>query len=223
MKAIELTLTVEMLGTKANRPDIFDQYQASLNEDAEGRAEEIANAAALPPKDGDDGMTVFHRDVKTGLLGVYDYQIKGFIKEAAQALNRFDKEYRGGMEKMPAFKTKISQCLFVYPRFIPFVFEGGTESLGVCQRPLVGQTAQGQRIALAKSETVPAGTKLIFRIEILSAEVRKYFPLWMDYGVRTGMGQWRNSGKGRFTYVCEDVASNGVGEPAGMFPATLVQ
>lgn len=27
---------------------------------------------------------------------------------------------------------------------------------------------------------------------------------WLDYGVLRGIGQWRNSGKGRFTYEVLD-------------------
>lgn len=207
MKIVSATFTEEILGTKASDKDIFDKYQASLNPTVVGHDEEMANAPETSA--AASGMTIFHKD-KDGRYGVYDYQVKGFIKEAAQALNRFDKEFRGGLEKMSAFKTKISQTIFVYPRFIPFILPEGLE-LGVCQRPLVGQTAQGQRIALAKSETVPAGTILRFNVEILSAEVEKYFPLWMDYGMRTGMGQWRNSGKGRFTYTFKEVVSDGYG------------
>ena len=28
---------------------------------------------------------------------------------------------------------------------------------------------------------------------------------WLDYGILRGIGQWRNSGKGRFTYIAYEV------------------
>lgn len=35
---------------------------------------------------------------------------------------------------------------------------------------------------------------------MLDEGLEKYVREWLDYGVFSGIGQWRNSGKGRFTY-----------------------
>ena len=72
--------------------------------------------------------------------------------------------------------------------------------MGTCQRPLRASTAQGERIALANSETIPAGSSIEFKVICLSDSYKKAVIEWLDYGSFKGLGQWRNSGKGRFTY-----------------------
>ena len=39
-----------------------------------------------------------------------------------------------------------------------------------------------------------------FTVVCLSAEHKAAVLEWLDYGILRGIGQWRNSGKGRFTY-----------------------
>ena len=70
----------------------------------------------------------------------------------------------------------------------------------ICQRPLRGQTAQGERVALASSECIPAGASMVFSIRLLLPEHRNAVIEMLDYGKLRGFGQWRTSGKGRFTY-----------------------
>jgi hypothetical protein len=69
-----------------------------------------------------------------------------------------------------------------------------------CQRPLRASTAQGERIALAHSETVPTGSWFDVEIKCLVDGYTKIVKEWLDYGELRGLGQWRNSGKGKFTY-----------------------
>jgi len=72
-----------------------------------------------------------------------------------------------------------------------------------CQRPLRAQTAMGERIALANSEELPAGTWCDFKLSTLieDAQTQKAIVEWFQYGFLRGIGQWRNSGKGRFGCV----------------------
>ena len=72
--------------------------------------------------------------------------------------------------------------------------------MGECQRPLRAQTAQGERISLANSETVPAGATCEFTVICMKPDLMKVVKEWLSYGVAHGTGQWRNSGKGRFTW-----------------------
>jgi hypothetical protein len=72
--------------------------------------------------------------------------------------------------------------------------------VGRCERPLRAQTAQGERVALASSETVPAGCTLEFTVIALREDLLDYVEEWLDYGGLRGFGQWRNSGKGCFTW-----------------------
>jgi hypothetical protein len=190
---LKLTLTEEMLGTKAANPDVFADFIASKHPSGTPQRDELDNAEHRE----ESGTTVFHRD--NGVLGIYDYQIKGFFKDACQATNRFDKEVRRGLEKLSAYKSKIDGTVFVSPRFIPITLPAGSK-VGVCERPLRADTAQGPRVSVCRSETVPAGSVIEFEVSILAKELAPYIDLWLDYGKLRGLGQWRNSGKGRFTY-----------------------
>jgi hypothetical protein len=189
---IRLTLIEELLGTKAANPDVFTDFIASKHPSGTPQRDELDNADHRE----EAGTTVFHRD-PSGRAGIYDYQIKGFLKDACGALNRFDKEFRNGLEKLAAYKTKIDGAIFVNPRFIPIVM---TETLGVCERPLRADTAQGPRVSVCRSETAPAGSTLEFEVLVLSKELEPYLHEFFKYGKLRGLGQWRNSGKGRFTY-----------------------
>ena len=91
--------------------------------------------------------------------------------------------------------------VFVEERKIPYEFKGG---MGECQRPLRASTPQGERVALAHSETVPAGATVEFTIVILKDDMETAVREWLDYGRLRGIGQWRNSGKGRFEWEEEE-------------------
>ena len=110
-----------------------------------------------------------------------------------------DYEYELGryQKKVADQQKEIDKLIFPEPRCIPFDNYG---EIGVCQRPLRAQTAQGERISLAMSEEIPAGASITFDIVCLSSDHEKAVREWLDYGRFSGIGQWRNSGKGRFTW-----------------------
>lgn len=209
---VRLTLKEEMLGTKAANPDVFADFIASKHPKGTPAKDELDNAEHRE----EAGTTVFHRvtrkslaafnpvlaqggDPEEKLVGIYDYQVKGFFKDACGSMNRFDKEHRDGLDKLSAYRSKIDGCIFVKPRFIPVLIP--TEAkVGVCERPLRADTPQGPRVSVCRSETVPAGCVLEFEIEILAAELKPYVKLWLGYGAKRGLGQWRNSGKGVFEF-----------------------
>lgn len=204
---VKLTLTQEMLGTKAANKEVFKDWIASKHPSGTPQRDELDNAEHAE----ESGTTIFHRD--NGVVGIYNYQIKGFFKEACGALNRCDKEYRNGLDPLKAYKTKIDKVIYVNPRFIPLELPEGWEGapaliqspsgvhlLGVCERPLRCDTAQGPRVALARSEEVPVGTTLTFEVSVMAKELRPYVELWLGFGKLSGLGQWRNSGRGTFTY-----------------------
>jgi hypothetical protein len=125
---------------------------------------------------------------------MWDYQIKGFFKDACGCLARVPGTKSAGLK---AYRKIIDGTIFVFPRKIFINLEG---KIGDCQRPLRASGPQGERVALAHSETVAAGSRIEFVVELLD---ERYVPLikeWLDYGKLRGLGQWRNSGKGRFTY-----------------------
>ena len=59
---------------------------------------------------------------------------------------------------------------------------------------------QGERVALAESETIPAGSSIEFTIMTFDDGLWPTITEWLQYGRYRGIGQWRNSGKGRFEY-----------------------
>lgn len=191
---VKVTYTENLLGTASANPDIHKEFIASKAPDAPSREDEIIalGVEAVEEK----GMTIFPK-LEDGTPFTYDYQWKGFFKESCSMLRRVD-----GTEskKRKAFKKEIDGLVFVEPRKIPLILPDD-EEIGNCQRPLRASTAQGERVALANSETVPAGTTQEFDILLLDEKMEKVVVEWLEYGRLHGTGQWRNSGAGRFT--CE--------------------
>ena len=188
---VRLTLTEEVLGTASNNPEIHSDYIASKAPDAKSREEEIE--AIGVDAEVEKSMTVFPRN-ENGDPIMWDYQIKGFFKDACGMLRKVTGTKSS---KIKAYKKEIDGLIFVQERQIPFVYEG---EIGNCQRPLRAQTAQGERISLANSETIPVGATLEFTVECLVDSDMEAVEEWFDYGRLRGLGCWRNSGKGRFTW-----------------------
>ena len=105
--------------------------------------------------------------------------------------------------KIKNYKKNIDGLLFPTPRQIIINIPEGLK-MGIIQRPLRASTAQGERIALASSETVPAGSSIEFDIDVFDIAMIPGIVECLDYGVYRGLGQWRNSGKGLFTYTIID-------------------
>jgi hypothetical protein len=199
---IKMTFTEEALGTKAANKKVFADFIASKHPSGTPQRDELDNAEHRE----EAGTTIFHT-FPDGKIGIYDYQIKGFFKEACGSCNRMDSDVylldgiksKDGSKKLTAYKTKIDGCIFVFPRMIPAIFPEGQED-GVCERPLLAATAQGPRVTLARSQTIPVGTTIEFDVQIYDSDLKEYVVAWFKYGALRGMGAWRNSGKGRFTF-----------------------
>lgn len=187
---VKLTFQEEILGTASNNPEIHSEFIASKAQDAMKIEEEVA--AIGVEEVIEKSMTVFPRN-PDGVPILYDYQIKGFFKDACGVLRRVT---GSKSSKVKAYKKEIDGLVFVAPRMIPLTIPGG--QLGTCERPLRAQTAQGDRVALANSETAPAGTTIEFEIQCLTKDMYNLMTELLDYGTLRGIGQWRNSGKGRF-------------------------
>lgn len=194
---LRCTLTEEMLGTKAANHDVFADYIASKCPDDDLRKQELDTAEHKE----EAGTTVFHRGDDDRPI-IWDYQVKGFLKEAGNVLRQTIPGTKDGVKvknKYSGAKTKFDNFVFVYPRIIPLHFDG---DVGICERPLRVDTMQGPRVTVARSETVPAGTWFDIGIMFLDGgPITDAMILeCLDYGALKGLGQWRNSSKGRFTY-----------------------
>ena len=187
---IKITFIEELLGTASANPDVQREYIASKSPDA-GTIEDEVKAIGVDAA-VEKSMTVFPRE--DGKPFLYDYQIKGFFKDSCGALARVPGTVSN---KIKAYKKIIDGTIFVQPRKIHFDLSG---KVGSCQRPLRAETAQGPRIALANSETIPADSSITVEVVLLDEGAEKLLREWLDYGKLRGIGQWRNSGKGRFTW-----------------------
>ena len=192
---VKITFLEPVLGTWPSNENVARDFIASKSPDASTTEDEIA--ALGVDAVADKGMTVFPRVDGTPVC--YDCQIKGFFKDACGMLARVKTTKSSAFK---SYKKIIDGLIFVEPRYIPISVNG---EIGECQRPLRAQTAQGERVSLANSEEIPAGSTIEFEILLFDEKAHRAAVLeWLDYGRMRGIGQWRNSGKGRFVYEVID-------------------
>lgn len=204
---VKLTLTEPILGSAPADPSVYEQFIASkriknapaalVEARKEDQAEVVAEELATLPEE-QSSVSVFRR--KDGHLVMMDFQLRGFLKEAAEA-----------MDGVWGARSKIDKWLFIQQRFVKILRDGQplTEpDKQNLERPLRAMTMQGPRVALASSEIVAEGVTLEFDIMVLPlGEKDKKLPIdkehitkWLDYGALNGLGQWRTGSYGRFTY-----------------------
>lgn len=184
-----------VLGAVALDPGVYSENAGGANApSAEAWEEELATL----PEQAQAGLTGFMRD-EEGRPIEYDYVWRGFFKDACSMLRRVK-----GTEssRLTAYKKVIDGLVFISPRRIPYILPAGVDpaQLEVLHRPLRASTAQGERVALAHSEMVPAGTTMSFKVKVLDVVDEPLLREWLDYGQLRGFRQWRNGGYGRFEY-----------------------
>lgn len=188
---VRLTFKEEILGTATSDPEVHERFIASKAPDAPSREEEVESLGVEAVTR--QGMTIFSRNAD-GEPILWNYQIRGFLKSACKAIAEEIPELR-----IPAYKGVIDEHVMVPERQIVLHMPKDGE-IGSCQRPLRAETAQGPRVALANSETCPAGTWCEFTIINKRPDriTDEHVELWLYKGRDNGLGQWRNSGKGAF-------------------------
>lgn len=215
---VEAKLLEPCLGTCPADPAIYQSFIESKKAKLDkltGKAAEETTARLteeelkLLPEltEENKGITAFRRDANGGLI-LMDFQCRGFLKEAGAAVSG-----------TWGISSKIDQWLFIRERQIPLMRDGKqlTAPDGIFERPLRAQTMQGPRVALASSEIVGSvdggKTKIeppvAFSFHLLSlplgADDKKgklgfsEILSWLEYGILTGLGQWRSGSFGRFT------------------------
>lgn len=189
---LKVTFLTSLLGTQPQK-DVATEYLSAEVNRANGGAGLPDDELVTLPEMLEKGTTAFHR--LDGRPIYYDYQVKGFIKEAGGVFN--------GLRGVKNLRSKIDNLVFVAPRQILLHLpEGGQETF--CERPLRAMTAQGPRTSLARSEELPAGTWFECEVEVFDGMISE--PLLRDlfsYGEKKGLGQWRNGGHGRFMFELE--------------------
>lgn len=187
---VRLEFITEPLGSQTTK-DVASEFIAKKHEEIGGELPE--DEARTLPEELERGTTVFHQE--NGVRLLFDYQIKGFIKSAGQTFN--------GLNDVKALKSKIEKFVFVEPRKIPMhVPEGGKVTYN--ERPLRAETAQGPRVALARSEQLPIGTWCEFDLKVFESQINEdILRSLFSYGEYQGLLQWRGGGWGRFTFTLQ--------------------
>lgn len=180
----KVTLLTQMLGTLPKDAEVYKRYIAT-------KADETEDAKNLPDQESTEkgGWTTFARD-KDGEVFIYDYMIKGFLKAACETLMA-----NKAITKITAYKKWFDRLVFIWPRRIMLgINEKELESM---ERPLRAMTAQGPRVTVTRSDTLPEGTQFEFEIELLDNDKQITWDVLekcMDYAKYVGFGQWRGSG-----------------------------
>jgi len=186
---VSLELTVPMLGTVPKDKDVYASYIATKAPTEEEGAEEVKTVPDQEELEN-RGWTGFHQD-EDGRVFIYSYMVKGFLKTACSALKRHNKSLSF---KLTAHRKRIADDIFVTPRR---VYPENFTKLGVMERPLRAETAQGPRVTLARSDTLPEGTVLKFTVKVLDPKITEaVVKEWFEYAEFQCLGQWRTAGHG---------------------------
>jgi hypothetical protein len=204
---IRITFLQEMLGSNPKDENLFASYVAKKAPTAEDAEEEMdllrQNLAKLSEAEKIElrGTTGFL--MREGTPVIKNYVIKGFLKAALMALNRTSLDLAGN--NVHAFRKVVDQVVLVEPTWLTIILPEG-EKMGICERPLRAQTPQGERVALARSETCPAGSYIDFTLKVLPGDfTQTALEEVLIYGSVNGLGAWRNAGNGAFQVEYEAV------------------
>lgn len=193
---VVLTLMEPLLGTTPGNKEIATEFIASNHPDGP-QDDEVEAAAQIEAAEEIEKKSTFLPRDADGNPFMWDYQIKGFFKDACSMLRRTPK---AKSKDIKAYKKIIDGLIFPTPRQIPIILNGDVSFI---ERPLRAQTPQGERVTLARSEAAPLGSTIELDINYLDPALKGAIIEWLDYGELRGLGQWRNSGMGRFTYeIC---------------------
>lgn len=204
---VRLTFTNELLATSPQDMQIYQEYIAdSLSNDGDNENidklqielnaldEAIDLNETQNEKNKKINKNVFLR--QNGEPVISNHQIKGFFKDTCSALKKVPGAISGD-KKYRAFKKFIDGNIFVEPVMIPVHYDGEIRDV---VRPLRANTPQGERVTLACSETINAGATIEFTIIYFDKTDEEIIEEWLNHGKYRGILQWRNAGKGTFTW-----------------------
>jgi len=195
----KLTLTEPMLGTLSGNKEITEEFIISKH--PEGMSQEESDAIPGIEESLEKSSTIFARD--NGRIMIWDYMIKGFFKSACEQMINSgtveQKELKKYRLTTYLYKKTIDKQIFINPRRIYLNLPEGS-GVSFTERPLRGETMRGERICLARSETVPSGTSMEIEVIILAPALERFISEWFNYGALMGLGQWRSGGMGRFSW-----------------------
>lgn len=158
------------------------------------------------------GTTVFFWDKEKNLPAIGDHMILGFLKAAAEAIGRAVKQKNGVMIASKVFtQSCINQYVRCEERFLAFDKDIKREEDNTSHfftRSLRVMTPKGPRVSLAKSEMVEEGASIDFVLKVMNGSpvLQEHLETLFAYGELSGIGQWRNSGWGQFSYQLSKIS-----------------
>lgn len=190
----------------ADARDISEERKQTEIQKIKDRAEELQETIGeLDEK----GVTCFFREDDGIAIG--DHMIYGFMKAAAEAITRTRAKKNGTILGSASYtESIINQHVRCEEEFIVVakdIVRKGDGTPHYCVRSLRAMTAQGPRVSIAKSERIKKGSTFSFTLKVLEGSplTQKDIEDIFSYGETTGFGQWRNCGKGSFTYKLKKV------------------
>ncbi len=198
----------EVLGMMAGDKQLAESYQIAKHPD--GMAADESKAHDDADESLEEGLqkasTFFPRTVD-GQPMFWDYQVKGNLKNAVRMWHSQDRFETATLKKWRLtpylYKRTVDNTMFVRPRQLPIIVPEGVDvtKLSFCERPLRAETRKGERIALARSEMLPAGCYIDVLIDVFNDDLVEVVRDMVEMGNLQGLGQWRNAGMGRFKAV----------------------
>jgi hypothetical protein len=189
----KLTFLEDVLGTAPKDPEV---YKAFIESKKPQTVTDNETDTLSEFNEEEKGWTGFHQDDK-GLF-FYDYMIRGYLKHAGNTL----KTNKGiGITNL---RHHISNLVQVGPRRLHVKSREGyfiKVPDGNLERPLRGQTKQGPRVFVARSDKILAGSSLELEITVLLGLLsEQQLRLLLLYGQFIGLAQWRTARYGSFSY-----------------------
>ena len=176
---------------------------------AEVKAKKAEEITTLPDEELENASTLFHRDDDGPFL--YSYMVNGFFKAACVAMidsndedgEVFKKHTKEELKNIRltrwSYKSTINSMIRVRERKLYLNLPKG-QDMEFVERSLRAETMRGDRVCLARSEAAPEGTTVEFEIRCLNSKLWDYIEEWLGYGDFGGMGLWRSSHYGSFTW-----------------------
>lgn len=193
---VKVTVFEDLLGGANKDPNFHLKHIASGAVDGDKITEEMD--ALTTAETIKNATTGFSRNA-AGIPIIWDYQVRGFFKEAmAAAIEVETQAVMVGSTAMTKWSARrfVDNFLSVSPRQIPLV---AVEPV-LCARPLRAANYKQDIQAIASSEVVAAGVTFEITIATMSSDLLQFAKAALNYGSHKGLGQWRNSGKGRFIW-----------------------
>ena len=202
---VRVEFTTEVLGSTPKDQEVYTAYIAGKAALTDEQLKAELAAVDVVEEKGWTGFLRIGKDKETPALSAH--VLKGFMKSAC-GMARLVKGTQSA--KIRAYKKIIDGAVWVVPQFVPLHLPAGAH-MSVNERPLRASTPQGERIALARSDSLPPGTWFECDISILGGLIpEKTLLEWFWLGLKfEGIGQWRGSGnKGRFMFSLAHIGTD---------------